>query len=116
MFDTFVYYGIFGGFAFGAGLVVAAVIARFLGRGVPRFGGFMPPLSESAEDEDDVGGSFTCFFCDTFYDIGAKECICYGCNRYICLTCIDYEEGQTSGSPDGEHTSRDHPAYESHAR
>lgn len=118
MFDVFAYYGIPAGLVAGAGLVLAAVIVRFSGRGMPRFGGFMPPSSESVEDEDedDVGGSFTCFFCDISYDVGAKDCICYGCNRYVCLACTYYEEDQTPGGPEGPHTASDHPAYEKHVR
>lgn len=115
MFDTLVYYGIPAGLALGAGLVVAAVIARLLGResGVRSIA---PRPPRSAEDEDDIGGSFTCFFCDLSYDVGAKDCICYGCNRYVCLACTYYEEEQTPGGPEGLHTASDHPAYEKHVR
>ncbi len=117
MFDALVYYGIFIGLVFSAYLVVVVVLVRLLGKkDTPRMGGFPPRPPEPMEGEDDIGGSFTCYFCGTFYDIGAKECLCYGCGRHICLACTDYEESQTSGGPDGEHTPHDHPAYERHAR
>ncbi len=127
MLDTLVY----GGIAIvGLGAVLCVFAPVVIGRLLPKRdthpmgehplwqrGGFPPrPQEPPEEDEDDVGGSFTCFFCGLSYDVGAKDCICHGCNRYVCLACTYYEEDQTPGGPDGPHTAADHPAYERHAR
>ena len=132
MFDTLIYYGIPIVLGASAALLVAALAGVIVWRLLPkkdthpmgaaatgatfRMGESPPRPSEPVEDEDDVGGSFTCFFCDTFYDIGAKDCLCYGCGRHVCLACTYYEEDQTLGGPEGPHTASDHPAYERHAR
>lgn len=125
MFDTLVYYGIPIVFGASAALLVAVIAGVIVWRFLPTKkdthpmgayplwrpqGGFPPRPQEPIADEDDVDGSFTCFFCDTPYVFGAEDCICYGCNRYICLNCTDYEESQTPGGPDGLHMASDHPA------